>query len=787
MTKTGEQRHVPIKALKEENKLRYKYAIALMLAAILVVPLVLTPVSANHVSIDISRVRKYGPQFNNVIQVQTALGSTGPMWDRLAAGTIDVGEWPITRTQLNAYINDYIQTDIDSDGIGDCRDTVTGAVTFAKYRPGTDPVHGAVCLITNNEFGMFVLDINHFRPLGSNVHFRRAMAHLNDIGNLVTNICLGLCTDLSGIPLPNPAMADWRNTAAAGAFPKFSPSAAFAELQLGGFIDVDSDGILEYDLNGDGTVAATEEPTIVHYSRLDVNRNGYGRALKNKYAFDNPAGDPDNIRALFGAGFRYDLKEVTFATVFRDIFDPACSGRQHDLYQGGWGTGISPDLLFFLYHSLFLGPGLPNYNCMNIPALDAALEAMFSAPDAATALANTLAAQQLWADLVPNIGLWSFASRLGYRAVLKDVVNFLGGGEDSFLSFLTMGFRRGLDARPWTARYNAINPPESLNIVYSSDFWGGNVLAQVYEGLITINPNKPTILGNEGIMPWLAKTWTLGTYTGTITGVNWNGAPVTFTCATVCDKITFKLDTKHPILFHDGTQMTSADIKFSIEYGRDSIPYGGWQGQSVFDVVLVNTPTAFTAEIFYDARSFFHLINAGISIYPKASWQSVPFATPPTVIETAPALPLQGAVTGQVATGPYRLLNWDVAAGTVTLERFAGYHRSSAVYDRFHASGNVNGLSHDMVDHLRTVHGFTTLPPYSILSDNSNRVDVLDLVIIGGNFNKLASAAPKADLNEDGVINILDLVRVGGNMFKDFDHGEWTTFPSPAAHPIGYA
>lgn len=203
-------------------------------------------------------------------------------------------------------------------------------------------------------------------------------------------------------------------------------------------------------------------------------------------------------------------------------------------------------------------------------------------------------------------------------------------------------------------------------------------------------------------------------------------------------------------------------------------------------MVLVNTPDAFTAEVFYDSRSFFHLINTGIAIHPMAMWQSVPFASPPTVIEVGPAAPLQGGVTGQVGTGPYRLVNWDVAAGTVLLERFAGWHRSSAVYDSFHASGNVNGLSPDMVDHLRSVHG-RTLPAYSILTDNSLRIDVLDLVSIGGNFNRLASAAPKADLNEDGVVNILDLVRVGGNMFRDWDHGEWTTFASPAGHPIGYA
>lgn len=766
----------------------YTYATALILAAILIIPLV----SANHVSIDISRVRKYGPQNNGVIQVQTSLGSTTPMWLGLQAGDLDFGEWPITRTQLDEYNNQFLPADVDGDGAADCRDTVTGALSQSKYKPGTDPVQGALCLVTNNEFGMFVLDINNQRPTvgnptnpGFSVNFRRAMAHLEDMANLVTNVCGGLCTDIQGIPLPNPAMADWRSASAAAAFPKLDATAAWNELQAGGIVDVDGDGILEMDLNNDGTTSASEEPIIVHYGRLDVNRSGSGRALRDKYAFDNPSSDPLNIRALFGAGFRYDYKEVTFATVFQDVFDPDCDLRKHTLYQGGWGTGISPDLLFFLYHPFFNGPGLTNYNCVDDAApggLNERLEAMFFAPDAVTALAAIQSAQDLWAQNVYNIGLWSAASRLAYRAVLRDVVNFKGSAEDTFYSHLTTGFGQ-FSARPWNLRWNAINPPESLNVVYSSDLWGGFPLGLMYDSLIAVNPNKPTILGNEGIMNWMAKRWTIGTYSGATP----NGL---FTCATTCDVLTFELDSKHPILFQDGTQMTAEDVAFSFTYLRDSVAHGGFVGAGVFDVVDTTVSNSvggkfYTASIYYDARSFFHLVNAGIPMISKAAWQSVPFANPPAILETAPASPSQGAVTGQIGTGPFKLVNWDPAAGTAVLERHNGYFKSSALYDSFHASGNVNGLSPDMVSHLQTAHGLTAT--YSVLADNSNKIDVLDLVSIGGNFGKTCAQAPKADLNEDCVVNILDLVRVGGNMFKDLDHGDWTTFPSPAGHPIAYA
>ncbi|MSP14646.1 MAG: hypothetical protein EXR62_17025 [Chloroflexi bacterium] len=48
-------------------------------------------------------------------------------------------------------------------------------------------------------------------------------------------------------------------------------------------------------------------------------------------------------------------------------------------------------------------------------------------------------------------------------------------------------------------------------------------------------------------------------------------------------------------------------------------------------------------------------------------------------------------------------------------------------------------------------------------ANRDNRVDLLDLVLVGSHFNEAILSDPRADLNGDGVVNLLDLVTIGAN------------------------
>jgi hypothetical protein len=67
--------------------------------------------------------------------------------------------------------------------------------------------------------------------------------------------------------------------------------------------------------------------------------------------------------------------------------------------------------------------------------------------------------------------------------------------------------------------------------------------------------------------------------------------------------------------------------------------------------------------------------------------------------------------------------------------------------------------------------GVTTLNQVKLLggdADDSDRVDISDASIIGGLFGSSGAEItnPRADINNDGFVNILDLVLVGGNFDK---------------------
>jgi hypothetical protein len=65
-------------------------------------------------------------------------------------------------------------------------------------------------------------------------------------------------------------------------------------------------------------------------------------------------------------------------------------------------------------------------------------------------------------------------------------------------------------------------------------------------------------------------------------------------------------------------------------------------------------------------------------------------------------------------------------------------------------------------------------------ADDSDEINILDASIIGGQFGKTPPDDPRADINNDGIVDILDLVLVGGNFDKqskvatDNAYAAWT-------------
>jgi ABC-type transport system substrate-binding protein len=581
--------------------------------AVLIIPA--APVKAwtyNDGTPEDTKYEKFGPRADKVLI--KLYESAEPMWDALIAGEVDLTDWPLTKPYY-----DLMEPDPD--------------INVVSY--GAD-------------FGLFIIDINNNpneylgnppdpaypNPVYPNpcsvISFRQAIAHLADRGQLEGLIGTGFYYPMY-TPVP-PSMGEYVHPeiVPGGVFENltypYDPVAAAALLDEGGFPINPDTGWRFWDMNGDGIEQPEEYLELKFFIRSDhPHRRDFGTWL---------AGQLENV----GVRVNEVIGTITAAwfQVFRD--------KDFHLYTGGWGLGVDPDHLILWNSYFYWHPGFCyNYAFVNDPELDDYIWGVIYANTFEEAKINAWKAQERFAEIAASIPLWTYS---GFKAIRRHysggtagspvtpddgenkyrgqywegIVNIPGYGLDSGYTFLNLhpqGYDLG-DGGNMTIRY-AFKTLDirMLNPLYAEWVWDWIVLGMIYPSLLTRNPYNLA-----EIQPWLASSFSVGTYEHPIYGT--------------CTKVVFTL--RPDAYWQDGTPITVADVMYTFVEMDDDLAAVGlpppWWYANVMDILSFSILDPYNFEVLLAVKSVFAVMwPGGNIILPKHIWKPIilgPDLTPGT-------------------------------------------------------------------------------------------------------------------------------------------------------------
>jgi peptide/nickel transport system substrate-binding protein len=430
------------------------------------------------------------------------------------------------------------------------------------------------------DLGYYLIDINCQRWPTSDVHFRRALAHLVDKARIETDILQGFGYALES-PVPV-VLGGWSNPDIRTY--EFSSELAAAELDLGGFTDTDADGIRNDPITGENMAP------VIFYIRLD---------------------DPERKQA--GEWLAQELKALNVPienelAVERSVCANAVMNTpdgEWNVYTGGWGITRDPDHLADFYHSKEFDPdcigGWRGYNYPGFvnSTFDYWADRLKSTSTFEDTLEAAFMCQEIIAEQVPGIPMYGHIGVKAYSSEWTGTVNMIGQGINSIWSNFNMhpvGQEYG-----GRIEYGIKSDIETLNPLTAAWTYTWEVLQEIYESPYTYNPFD---LSED--WGWLAESWEIEDWTSP-TGVD--GIKVTFHFV-------------EDAIWHDDVPFTAEDLKFTYEYIQEySVPRYLSNVQFIEDLVLVDD---YTLEVYQNTTSYFafHYLN-GPPVLPKHIWEDV--------------------------------------------------------------------------------------------------------------------------------------------------------------------
>jgi ABC-type transport system substrate-binding protein len=460
----------------------------------------------------------------------------------------------------------------------------TGEVNIMDWELPAEKVPDAMAdpninTVPIENLGYYLIDLNCQRWPTSNVHFRRALAHLVDKPRIETDVLQGFGYSLDS-PVPV-VLGGWANPDIRTY--EYSQEKAAMELELGGFIDTDGDGIR----NDPQTGANMAE--VIFYIRID-----------------------DAARKQAGEWLAQELKDLGVPVTGENAVERAVcsqavmldSAGEWNVYTGGWGLTRDPDHLTDFYHSKEFDPetigGWRGYNYPGFvnSTYDEWGDILKSASTFEEVKEAAFVCQEILAEQVPGIPMYGVIGVKAYSSEWTGVVNEVGEGINSWWSVLNM--HPANVASGGRIEYAVKSDIETLNPLTASWTYTWEVLDKVFEPVYTWNPYD---LSED--WPWLAESWEIEEWTSP-TG------PGT--------KITFHfLDYAK---WHDGTPFTAEDLKFTYEFIQEyKVPRYLPSVQYIQKMELVDD---YTLEVYQNTTSYFafHYLNIDC-LLPKHIWEDV--------------------------------------------------------------------------------------------------------------------------------------------------------------------
>ncbi len=180
--------------------------------------------------------------------------------------------------------------------------------------------------------------------------------------------------------------------------------------------------------------------------------------------------------------------------------------------------------------------------------------------------------------------------------------------------------------------------PLGLDPALIDDFDAGNIIGNIYEGLVQIKPD------NSAVIPQLAKSWTISE-----------------------DGLTYTFKLRDDVMFHDGSKFNAEAVKINIDRQMPEVatPKMSYAGLVYGDVEKVTVIDEYTVEIKLLKSSTPFLRNIAMQF-------AAPIVSPKALQEFN-----NNVNEHPVGTGPYKFLAWDKGQ-QVVLTRFEEYYGEKA-------------------------------------------------------------------------------------------------------------
>lgn len=515
----------------------------------------------------------------------------GPMTPNLLC--IPYGTYELEYTAFKAGLIDFMDWSLLAPSVAELNTMDPTMATYAR------------AFFTDR--GMREFDINCMKFPTSNVDFRKALAHCFDKDTFVATQLAGL-----GMKMDTPLQwsAAWANPYCTGLYP-YNLQSAVDKLKAANFTDKNADGWIE----GPGGEAIK---LIIYVRSDDPDRSAMGQIFATTI---NTKLSLQDWSPYTAANINIDLKVAPKTECFQKVMVEFA----YHIYTGGWSFGRDPDTLYFLYLGDYAQafPYTPNYAGFDNAEFDTNAELWMTASaigdptTPGTAMYHMYKMQEILADEVGVIPVFTYASYGGYKTGWEKVVNAEGVGPWSWWTMLN-AHKTATD----TIRWGFMNDVESLNPIHSEWVWDWQILDKVYDTLITYDPYEIT-----RDKPWMATSWHVGEWL-------YGGEPATYVEFKLREDMYWhdiapKADRKTPDgkpLLQAGAynkKVTADDVIFSIIMVRDI--EDSWNNALVADVAYAEAPDPYTVKVYF--KLFMPLVVThwvgGLPIVPKHVWEPI--------------------------------------------------------------------------------------------------------------------------------------------------------------------
>jgi len=581
-----------------------------------------------------------GPTMDT-LQFKFYVGQTN-LFAALQSGAIDIMAWPLTATQYATAIGTTTITVAPYFDLGDYE--------IAYNNNFTDPSHKAD------------------RKAMNYTDFRQAISCLVDKNGLVAGPQVNNFGTRIDTALPRPILNNWVNyedsyydtdgTTVLGNYPweydtaHSYPLKALTILYRGGWYDLTyyktfqnlvdnyTSGAL---LSNKGTNKGVIYPVAVDpYGKLyalDTYLHPRGGSAVDKlvgYIRSDHA-----PREAAGLAFNTQLNKIGINTDLNDLpsgscYTPCFVDHDFDFYTAGWSFGVHPLHFYSSYTPVGIYAGGPNQYMIDDGNLT--YWATIEYPSA-TAVGtgvhdtttngglNSMHAAYMCQDILVQeacfVTLYSSASYMGYKAGTSGgnsigyvgVYNARGYGlttdlDMNFMSMKNVAFTPGPPPTNDIITYGTLNPPVSINPIFSSWVWDYEVCDRIFTGVMNTNPYNPTSVGKSpggSDLPWMAYDWKLEFYNATYNGPVYTAgqglnANVTYYC-------------RNDITWQDGQPWTVEDFNYTMYING---AYGdSWGFSDASHIIGTQEPTPYIISFQFDSPSIWFLYSLTYDQIPK--------------------------------------------------------------------------------------------------------------------------------------------------------------------------